>query len=331
MYNAQAYVRDAIQSILQQSYSDFEFIVVDDGSTDGSAELVREICDDRIHMVSQSNRGLAVALNRALSVSVGRYIARMDADDISASDRFSQQVALLDAMADVAIVGTSFDVIDELGNRLETFWALPHDDDIKRQILTENPFGHGSVMIRREVVRSVGGYRPVPIEDYDLWLRVLREYRGANLPDVLYRWRVNPAGMSHGSSAARTRSLRELVRSVDLSIAGRPPAYRAARGRLRDYEKLDEIYDGQFARKYLSTLYASGICLMQRKGKRVGLSLIICGFALRPRSIGTCVRLYIRGTAAGAYRLDPSIGRVVTRLSATVDRVWRAWRGRRAA
>jgi glycosyltransferase involved in cell wall biosynthesis len=333
VYNARAHVREAVESILRQTYDDFELVVIDDGSTDGSGELVSKFTDERIRLVRQSNCGLAAALNHGIMLARGRYIARMDADDVSDLDRLLRQVDLLNVRPDVAIVGTSFEVIDERGNHLETFWALPHDEDIRRQLLVRNPFGHGTVMIRKEALLAVGGYRLVAIEDYDLWIRVLREYRGANVPDVLYHWRVNPSGMSHGSAAARKIPLHDLVRSIDPEVAGRLPTYRAARRRLREYEVLDRAVAGKIGQQYVADLYAVGIHSFRRHKQFTGLLLVLRAALLRPRSLVTFVRLYVGGEGVGGYNLAAVAGppSLVRRAGAAATRRVRSTRKTPAA
>ena len=333
VYNARAHVREAVESMLRQTYDDFELVVIDDGSTDGSGDLIRKFNDRRIRLVQQSNSGLAAALNHGVTLARGRYIARMDADDVSEPDRLRRQVNLLNARPEVAIVGTSFEVIDERGGHLYTFWALPHDEDIRRQLLVRNPFGHGTVMIRKEALVAVGGYRLVAIEDYDLWIRVLHEHRGANVPDVLYRWRVNPEGMSHGSAAARKLPLDELVRSIDPEVAGRAPTYRAARRRLREYEALDRVVAGKLGQQYVADLHAVGIHALRRHKKSTGLLLVLRAALLRPRSLLTFVRLYVGGEGVGGYNLAAAAGppSLILRAGAAAARRMRSSRKSPAA
>lgn len=196
VFNGDIHLRKAIQSILDQDFTDFEFIIIDDGSTDGTKHIIESFKDKRIHMVSRENRGLVYSLNQGIELARGEFIARMDADDISSPDRFSKQLALLhNEKAD--IVGSSFEAFDDTSERQLTIYSPPINDiDIKRSFFVRNPLGHGSIIVKKSVIEEVGAYKNVgPAEDYDLWLRMFR-YRFTAHPDVLYSWRVNPLGIS---------------------------------------------------------------------------------------------------------------------------------------
>ena len=191
MYNAENYLREAIESILSQTYTHFEFIIVDDGSADSSVQIAQTYGDPRIRLLCQGHHGLVESLNFGIQACRGMYIARMDADDISTPERFGLQVAALDANDALGLVGSWYEVFDD-----STRWVreLPvSDHDIKFQIPSGNPIGHGTAMYRRSVAITCGLYREqmFPTEDYDLWLRISERCAVANLPTVLYRWRLS--------------------------------------------------------------------------------------------------------------------------------------------
>ena len=196
MYNAEQYIAEAVASILSQTYQDFELIVVDDGSLDRSASIVRGFNDTRIFIVSMPHSGLVSALNCGISKSLGRYIARMDADDVAHPERFIRQVEYLDRCHNVHLLGTWFTEFSDH----TTFPRNPPSSDklIKRQLFFNNQFGHGTVMIRRSILTQSGLYRPelFPAEDYDLWLRISEVADVANLPMSLYYWRKSNAQIS---------------------------------------------------------------------------------------------------------------------------------------
>jgi glycosyltransferase involved in cell wall biosynthesis len=200
VYNGQDYLAEAIDSVLSQSFSDFELIVINDGSSDGSAAIIEKWDDPRVRFYQQSNKGLAATLNRMILLAKGLYIARQDQDDVSLPSRFERQVAFLDANPDVGMVGTSAEIW--VGNeRTNRFLRHPTDDAaLKFGLLFDNHFVHSSVMIRQSVFERIGGYSEdfsrQPPEDYELWSRVMKKYMLANLPDVLLAYREIEGSMS---------------------------------------------------------------------------------------------------------------------------------------
>jgi glycosyltransferase involved in cell wall biosynthesis len=200
VYNGAHGIRAAVQSVLAQSVSDFELIVVDDGSTDETPGILSGLqqSDSRIRVVRQENRGLSASLNRAIGMARGTYIARQDADDISLPERFAHQVAWLDNQPAVAALGTAADVIDSAGRVVGSLTVRHGMVEVKHALTTlrSTPV-HGSMMIRKAALDATGGYREAfrAGQDYDLWLRLSARFGIDNLPGVLYRWRLNPEGV----------------------------------------------------------------------------------------------------------------------------------------
>lgn len=198
IYNTQSedILRKAIQSVLDQSYRDFEFIVCDDGSTDNTFELVKEMTqfDNRVKLIkNERNMGLAYSLNHCLSIASGEYIARMDADDVSLTDRFEKQVNFLDKNKEFALVGSCADLIDK-----DNIWGFRKVKEfpIKEDFLFGTCFIHPTIMVRRVVLNKINGYRVVPetlrAEDYDLFMRMYAKgYKGYNIQKSLYLFREN--------------------------------------------------------------------------------------------------------------------------------------------
>jgi glycosyltransferase involved in cell wall biosynthesis len=197
-YNEHRYVISAVTSVLTQTFTDLELIVVDDGSTDETPDLLSLLDDPRIVVVRQENGGMASALNAGTARARGEYVARMDADDLSLPDRIRRQVNWLDAHPDVAILGTAFRRIDDEGRAVDTTRMLTSHEELRRDLFICSPFGHGTIMIRTAVLLQAGGYDGSywPAEDYDLWRRVMATHRAANLPDVLYEYRVHGGNSS---------------------------------------------------------------------------------------------------------------------------------------
>jgi glycosyltransferase involved in cell wall biosynthesis len=190
----------ALETILNQTFSDFELIAINNGSTDGTREFLDQVQDPRIRVYHQEDKGLAAALNRGISLARGRYIARQDHDDWALPTRIAQQVAFLDANPDHALVGTCAQIWigDQPTGR---FHDHPADDAVLRfGLLFNNPFVHSSVMIRKTALDEVGLYTTdrsrQPPEDYELWSRIARRFRVANLPERLTIYREVPTSMS---------------------------------------------------------------------------------------------------------------------------------------
>jgi glycosyltransferase involved in cell wall biosynthesis len=194
VHNAERYVRIAVESILTQTFTDFEYIIIDDGSADRTSAILREVADDpRISVVPQQHMGIARSLNKGTSLARGTYIARQDSDDLSAPDRLAKQVEFLEGHPDFAVVGSAVRWIDEEGNLLYETEFPEEDAEIRGEVLSSLCFIHGSLLIRRTALEAIGGYRPeFPISsDYDLYLRLLERFRIANLSDFLYSYRAH--------------------------------------------------------------------------------------------------------------------------------------------
>ncbi|HSS98043.1 MAG TPA: glycosyltransferase, partial [Terriglobales bacterium] len=177
VYNVAQFLRDAVDSVLAQTYRNFELIIVDDCSTDRSAEILKIISDPRVRVITHTeNKGAALSRNDALEHARGEMIAIMDADDICAPNRLEAQVAFLDTHPQVGLLGCGiYNVIDADGAVLYTMYQPEHNGTIQRTLMGKWCFLHPSIMFRREFYKLVGGYRKPfePAEDHDFILRVL--------------------------------------------------------------------------------------------------------------------------------------------------------------
>jgi hypothetical protein len=207
VHNGERFVGQAIESVLAQSFSDFELLVINDGSTDGSAAIIQSYRDPRIRLIHlERNVGLAGVRNRGLKEARGELLAWLDADDVSLPTRLHAQVRLLDRHRDVAMCGTW---VRTLGMPVEREWHYPVDPAVIRcQLLFTNPFATSSVMLRRRLVTQHGwrfdaGFPPA--EDYQLWERITRRYPACNIPEVLTVYRLHAAQTS--TATARQQRL----------------------------------------------------------------------------------------------------------------------------
>jgi glycosyltransferase involved in cell wall biosynthesis len=224
VYNAGKYLNAAVESILNQTFADFEFLVLDDGSTDESPAIIQRYhqLDSRINVSQRTheNGNYATALNQLIEKARGEFIARMDADDCSRPERFEHQVAFLRGHPEVVAVSSRVLCVDrDLCPIRFLCTEQTHEriDEAHMQ-LRSGEMSHPAVMIRTDAIRRLNGYRVdyCPAEDFDLWLRLAEIGRLANLPEVLLSWRLHDKNVGHARHAAQLAMMRNAVRDAQL-------------------------------------------------------------------------------------------------------------------
>ena len=200
VYNCELYIQTAIESIMNQTFTDFELLIIDDASTDGTVSILKNIMDPRIQLIQKSkNSGYTNSLNYGLKIAKGEYIARMDADDISHPERFAQQLAYLDTNPEVVVCGTTYKIV---GNDKKIMLPELHEA-IKIGLLWGNCISHPTVMIRKKIIEDFSiryDTSKEPAEDYDLWVRILSFGKLHNLQEVLLEYRL------YGNQVSRKRA-----------------------------------------------------------------------------------------------------------------------------
>ncbi len=213
VYNGEKYLAEAIESVLNQTFTDFEFIIINDGSTDNSEQIIKRYSDTRIqYFNNEGNKGLIYSLNKGISFSKGKYIARMDADDISLPKRFEKQVLFLESHKEIGICGASAYRINSDGNKIGLVGRICNPEVLKASLLFSNPFIHPLIMMERNlIINNLYDSSFQHIEDYELWVRLLEKSKGANLPDylLLYRWHDN--NISVTQNAIQKKLTKEIV------------------------------------------------------------------------------------------------------------------------
>lgn len=209
VYNAEAYLPECLASLTHQTYVNFEIIAINDGSTDGSEEIIKSLRDSRIlYSENDGNRGIVFSLNRGLELARGDFVARMDADDVADETRLHRQVSFLNARPDIAVVGSQGRIIDGDGiDQGAVRWPINKDEIVFAMLLGINPVGHPFVMFRKDAVKAVGGYRDnyYAAEDLDLWFRLFSSGFGiSNCEDSLLQYRV------HGNQVTQKHRSRQL-------------------------------------------------------------------------------------------------------------------------
>ena len=223
-YNDHEYIRESLESILNQTFADFEVIIIDDASTDDTTTIIKSYKDDRIRLyVNSENQGLTRNLNKALGYVNGEYIARMDGDDVSHHDRFEKQVEYLDSHRDIYLIGCA---VHSFG-ATDLYWRLPdNSNELKIRMLIKPVFAHPSFMFRRELVDKGFMYNESfrTAQDYDFAARVSRQYKIGRLPEVLLEYRVHDkqvsstSGSNQNDNAARVRN--RLLQELGVELSG---------------------------------------------------------------------------------------------------------------
>lgn len=202
VYNGTRYLHEAVDSILSQTFRDFEFLIIDDGSTDDTWTILQAYArqDSRVRILRQANAGLAQSLNNGLALAAGEIIVRMDADDVAMPERIARLLDYLAANPAIAAVGSNIQYIDDSGKPThEGHYATAPAEVVKKVLEGHTPMAHPAVAMRKKAVLEVGGYRPAfaYAEDYDLWQRLVDRYQIANVPDLLLKYRIHGSNVSN--------------------------------------------------------------------------------------------------------------------------------------
>ena len=218
VHNAGPFLQPSIQSILQQSFTDLELVIVNDGSSDGSDLVIEQLVgkDSRAVVIHQAQQGIVAALNKAVQVARAPFLARMDADDVALPGRLAAQHAALKSNRELAVIGGHVEIIDSAGRYLYSSFAPMGPREIAKAVRTYCPLTHSAVMMRRAALDNIGGYRShyESAEDYDLWLRLLDAgYRIDNLNRMVLQYRI------HGAGISQRRRAQQAVRTIMARIA----------------------------------------------------------------------------------------------------------------
>lgn len=200
-YNAEDFIEASIKSIMDQTYSNLEIIAIDDCSTDNTFSILQILSknDNRIKILqNEKNAGLVSSLNNGIINAKGKYIARMDADDISLPQRIERQIKFMEQHVDVALCGSDYLTINSKNKEIGKISFPSENEEIKAALLFTNAFAHPTVVIRKEILERCGPYEEglVPAEDYELWIRIAENYKIANIPAYLLKYRVHESNLT---------------------------------------------------------------------------------------------------------------------------------------
>lgn len=217
-YNTERYLAESIDSVLRQSFPDFELIIINDGSTDNTQAIIDTYTtrDPRIVVIQQDNRGLVATLNSGIKKARGTYIARIDGDDPWFDNKLQAQVDELLCDPGLVLIGGGFEIVDENGYFIETILPPTRDEDIRRTLLLRNSFGHASVVFKKDAVIKAGLYddKYKVTEDYNLWIKLSGLGRVKNLPYPIYRYRINMSGLSQQNSDKQMEETKQQQESL---------------------------------------------------------------------------------------------------------------------
>jgi glycosyltransferase involved in cell wall biosynthesis len=208
VHDGAPWVAEAVASVLAQTAGDLELIVIDDGSSDATPELLSRVRDARLRVVRQARTGLTRALNHALALARADLVARLDADDVALPERLARQRAFLERRPEIGLVGSAAREVDGAGAPVRVVQPPEDDAAIRHALIRANPFVHSSVTLRRALLEGAGGYdETLPVgQDYDLWMRLARVTRLANLSEVLVVRRLGARRVSIEREEDRLRA-----------------------------------------------------------------------------------------------------------------------------
>ncbi|MCL6433137.1 MAG: glycosyltransferase [Leptolyngbyaceae cyanobacterium HOT.MB2.61] len=215
VFNGGQYLKEAVESILNQSFTQFELLIIDDGSIDDSLKILQQYAesDRRIRLWSRENRGLVQTLNELIEMARSPFLARMDADDVALPDRLLHQVQKLERQPNLLCVGGAYDMVDQQGEWLLHVSPALQNDEIQQRLLSgSSPIQHSCAMMRRSAVLQVGGYDPAtfPAEDLDLWLRLGELGELANLQETILKYRVHTASITSKRLKQHSQTVRKV-------------------------------------------------------------------------------------------------------------------------
>jgi len=246
VFNGEKYLKESVESILCQTYEDFEFIIINDGSTDSSDEIIGRIKDTRIKYIKHENYGVAKSINNAIPEVKGKYIARFDSDDISYPERLEKEVAFLEENKNCVIVGSNADIIDKDGVYLYTSKMPVKNSEIKETVAKLAPFFQSSVMFHTGTFIECGGYFEKVRqygEDFILWNKLAKYGDLYNIEEPLIKYRLAPSATTNRNKKT-TQKIISIANKVILTnnISGKDESFIKNIGKIPQHKKLSSYH-----------------------------------------------------------------------------------------
>ncbi len=286
VYNAESFLSASIDSILSQSFKDYEFIILNDGSQDNSRAIIQTYQDPRIQYIHhRKNRGIVATLNDGLKVAKGRYIARMDADDLSLPNRFQRQVDYLEKHSNVGLIASTFFICDENYHIFKTS-ALPLDDYlIKLSMRFFNPFTHGAVMFRKQLLTAHNlsySSQHLHYEDFGLWQQLATVTQFKILKKPLFIWMLRKQGvtdqyLSRMTQGVKTTQTHEFFPINKHNILAPKPFYQSTQ-----VTHQEKVYLFDFQSLYQKLLLYASVLAYQQSNFGLAVEFMIRSVAMNP-------------------------------------------------
>lgn len=232
VHNGEVYLKEAIESILNQTYINFEFIIINDASSDNSEQIIKEFTDKRILLINnEENLGLTKSLNKGINIAKGKYIARMDADDISEVSRLEKQFNFLETNDSCSVVGSNIQLIDKEGNSLEIVKYPESSEENLGNIFFANCVVHSAAMFKKSEFETIGGYNEEykKAQDYDLWFKFIKNGGSLyNIQEPLVKYRIHNESISIKHSQEQDKTAKTILIDNFNSILGIKMNFREA-------------------------------------------------------------------------------------------------------
>ena len=277
VYNAERYLQASIDSILRQTYQDFEFIIVNDGSTDNSQVIIDHYAaiDNRIIAIKQSNKGVVSTANHAISLAKGEYISRTDADDVSFEHKIEDLLKCAEKNPKAIVICGSIEVIDERSEYVYRDLVPVRDADIRNAFYLRNPVPNGATLIKKTAIEAVGGYADVFAEDCHMWIKLLQIGEFAGTGTFVYKWRMNPKGLTLSNNSMSIKKCKEYIEEL---WSTRLPVH-TTRSDIRKtgsyYVGLSEKFGIEYKKIFMSDLSRLSVHLIKRGYVLEGLKQLI--------------------------------------------------------
>lgn len=215
VYNGEKYLKESMDSILNQTFRDFEFLIINDGSTDNTVQIIQSYTDPRIRLLeNEKNMGLVPTRNRGIKESAGKFIAILDSDDIAHPKRLEKQMAFLESHPDFGMVGSWVKIIDEKGRPTGTLWKNRlAPEKIPSLLLFHNYFAQSAITLRKSALPEEWYRQLSPSEDYDLWVRIANRSKVWNLPEILLDYRVHGDNIVKRQKETQQKAINEIILS----------------------------------------------------------------------------------------------------------------------
>ncbi|MDN4504246.1 glycosyltransferase [Alteromonadaceae bacterium BrNp21-10] len=274
VYNCELYVTEAVKSILDQTETRFELIIIDDGSTDKSLVLLKQFKDSRVVLISRENRGLIETLNEGIKLSKGRLIARMDADDISSPLRLEKQLLFFNSNPNVALCCLSLTKIDSNGVKIGENTVSNTYFICKEELLFGNPIAHPTVMLNTAVIPKDKIYydkKYIHAEDFELWCRIIKEHKAVKIEQSLFKYRVHAKSVSSLNMKVQRESSVNAIKNNYLDS-----------NRLANIENIDNLFNhNQLMLTYFATIIAMLKIILASLSERKLSTLVILRLCAR--------------------------------------------------